>query len=88
MFPHSSQKDVLYFSSNGYKKKGDFDILKSEYLDGSFQKSIKLPGPINGNYDDFSFVINPETKSGFFSSTREESKGDADIFGFTPIIND
>lgn len=88
MFPHSSQKGVLYFSSNGYKKKDDFDILKSEYHEGNFQKSMKLPSPINGNYDDFSFVINPETKSGFFSSTREESKGDADIFGFTPIIND
>lgn len=88
MFPHSSQKDILYFSSNGYKKKGDFDIMKSQYRDGSFQNSIKLPSPFNGIYDDFSFVFNPESNSGFFSSTRAGSNGDADIFGFTPKIKD
>ncbi len=87
MFPHSSQKDVLYFSSNGYKKKRDFEILKSKYLNGHFQKSINLPSPFNGDYDDFSFVIDPTTNSGFFSSTRKESKGDSDIFSFIPKIN-
>ena len=45
---------------------------------------LSLEEPINSIEDDFAFIINDETKKGYFSSNRVEgSKGEDDIYGFT-----
>jgi hypothetical protein len=72
MFPFSSEENVMYFSSI--------------YQNGKFQKSSRLPSPFNGDFDDFAFVMDARRNMGFFSSTRKESLGDADIFSFSPNI--
>ncbi len=81
MFPFIDENNVLYFSSYGHDGRGRLDIFKSELVDGVFQKPVNLPKPINSKADDFAFVIN--NKLGFFSSTRKEGKGDADIYVFS-----
>ncbi len=80
MFPFIDENNVLYFSSEGHNGRGRLDIFKSELVGGVFQKPVNLPKPINSKADDFAFVIN--NKLGFFSSTRKDGKGDADIYGF------
>jgi outer membrane protein OmpA-like peptidoglycan-associated protein len=82
MFPFIDENNILYFSSSGHDGKGRLDIFKSEIKDGVFQKPLNLPKPINSKSDDFAFVINNDTNLGFFSSTRKEGKGDADIYAF------
>ena len=63
---------------------GGYDIYKSKTnKDGTFDKAEKLPKPINSNKDDFCFVINTLNKTGYFSSKREDGKGDDDIYYFT-----
>src|SRR5690606_3208709 len=39
--------------------------------------------PVNSNWDDFAYIINPQTQQGFFSSNRPEGKGNDDIYRFT-----
>jgi outer membrane protein OmpA-like peptidoglycan-associated protein len=82
MFPFIDDNNVLYFSSYGHDGIGRLDVFKSELVDGVFQKPVNLPEPINSKADDFAFVIK-NNKLGFFSSTRKEGKGDADIYAFS-----
>jgi len=82
MFPFIDESNILYFSSYGHDGRGKLDIFKSEFKDNVFQKPKNLPRPINSKSDDFAFVINNNTNLGFFSSTRKEGKGDADIYAF------
>lgn len=82
MFPFIDENNTLYFSSYGHKGKGGLDIFKSEFKDGYFQKAKNLPKPINSKLDDFAFVINNDTNSGFITSTRNGGKGGADIYAF------
>ncbi|WP_456376643.1 OmpA family protein [Lutibacter sp.] len=81
-FPFVDKNNTLYFSSYGHKGKGNIDIFKSNFKNNSYQKAENLPSPINSKKDDFAFVIDSSTQTGFFSSTRKGGKGDADIYAF------
>jgi hypothetical protein len=84
MFPFISHTNTLYFASNRSNGVGGFDIYKSEMNEkGVFQKAKLLPQPINSKADDFCFVIEKTETSGYFSSKREEGKGEDDIYYFT-----
>jgi len=82
MFPFVTD-DKLYFSSNGHTGIGGLDIYEAG-LDGEngFSKVKNLGKPLNSNRDDFSFIVNPATKNGFFASNREGGKGFDDIYSF------
>ncbi len=82
IFPFIDENNTLYFSSYGHKGKGRLDIFKSEFKDGKFQKAINLPKPINSKFDDFAYVINNLTNSGFITSNRIGGKGGTDIYAF------
>ena len=71
--------DVLYFSSTRGGGKGGIDIYASK-LKGYITDPINLS--INSSSDDFSFIINSETRKGYFSSNRESGQGDDDIYSF------
>jgi len=82
LYPFVDKNNTLYFSSYGHKGKGNLDIFKSDFKKDSYQKVENLPSPINSKFDDFYLVINSSTNSGFFTSNREQGKGDVDIYGF------
>lgn len=83
MFPFLSADNTLYFASNRPNGFGGFDIYKSKMNnEGEFLKAEKLPKPINSNKDDFSFIIDAQNKTGYFSSKRLKGKGDDDIYFF------
>ena len=83
MFPFISEDNTLYFASNRPNGSGGFDIYKSAINDnGTFNKSEKLPKPINSNKDDFSLIMNSNNTSGYFSSKRAGGKGDDDVYYF------
>lgn len=84
MFPFISSDNILYFSSNRANGIGKLDIYKSAMNDdGTFEKAEVLPKPINSEQDDLCFMIDAQSKSGYFSSKRSEGKGDDDIYFFT-----
>jgi hypothetical protein len=84
MFPFISADTTLYFASNRINGFGDFDIYKSKInANGTFNKAELLPEPINSKEDDFSFIIDKENKTGYFSSKRSGGKGGDDVYYFT-----
>jgi len=84
LFPFIDEHNTLYFSSYGHDNSDNLNIYKSELVDGIYQKPKKLPYPINSLSDDFGFVINSEGNRGYFTSNRENGKGDVDIYTFKP----
>ncbi|WP_156113386.1 hypothetical protein [Wocania ichthyoenteri] len=62
----------------------DLTIYKSKIkADGAFLKAEKMPIPINSPKDDFSFIIDLQSKTGYFSSKRDKGKGDDDMYYFS-----
>lgn len=86
MFPFIND-DKLYFSSNGHTGLGGLDIYEALFdKENGFSEVKNLGKPINSNKDDFSYIINKETKKGFFASNREGGKGFDDIYSFKHLI--
>jgi len=83
LFPFVGKDNALYFSSNRPKGKGQLDIYKCEILeDGTFSEAQLLDDPINSRFDDYSFMLNDNLESGYFSSARPKGKGGDDLYYF------
>lgn len=74
-FMHPNGTD-LYFSSQGHGSMGGFDIMFSR-LDpnGVFSDPFPLEYPINTTDDDVFFVVSPDSKRGYYSSSHEDREG-------------
>ena len=82
MFPFI-MGEKLYFSSNGHTGLGGLDVFEAVFDEEvGFSKVVNLGKPINSNKDDFSYIVDKESKKGFFASNREGGKGDDDIYSF------
>ncbi|MGB5460195.1 MAG: OmpA family protein [Eudoraea sp.] len=82
-FPFVSSENILYFSSDGHPGLGGLDIFATKIDYDDYSKSVLNVGePVNSKKDDFSYIINEETKKGYFASNRSEGMGADDIYGF------
>ena len=90
MFPFILGNDELYFSTSGREEGlGMLDVYMSKLKNGNVVSTTHLEAPLNSEYDDFGFIINNETREGYFSSNRRFGKGDDDIYFFKenlPVI--
>lgn len=84
-FPFVSKDGKLYFSSDGHIGFGSLDVFVSTSSNGQFSKPINVGFPVNSEYDDFAFTIDPDTKEGYFSSNRIGGKGNDDIYQLNEI---
>jgi len=82
MFPFISDDNILYFSSNGHEGYGRLDVYASKIFDNTVSVPLNLEQPINSPKDDFAYLIEDEKHKGYFSSNRNEGKGDDDIYSF------
>ncbi|WP_025744080.1 OmpA family protein [Aquimarina pacifica] len=89
-FPFISNNDVLYFASDGHLGLGGLDIFTFNFNEEKEDNKVYNVGePINSTADDITFIINDETKKGYFASNREGGRGDDDIYSFietTPLL--
>ena len=76
--------DVIYFSSDRPGGYGGLDVYATKLNEVVFEP-ILLSEPINSPADDFAFIIDSNTRKGFFSSNRAGGKGDDDIYSFEEI---
>ena len=83
MFPFISADNTLFFSSDGHIGLGALDVFEAKLKNNEFTQPVNLGAPVNGAFDDFSFLINAEKSYGYFSSNRKGGKGDDDIYSFT-----
>lgn len=85
MFPFINDKK-LYFSSDGHVGLGGLDVFEVAFDDESGFLEVRNVGkPINSKKDDFSFIVDEKTKSGYFASNRTGGKGDDDIYSFKTL---
>jgi tetratricopeptide (TPR) repeat protein len=71
---------TLFFSSNGHKTMGGYDIFMSYYDNGKWSEPINLGYPINTTRDEIHFVLSTDKKTAYISSNREGGLGDFDIY--------
>lgn len=79
-FLHPDGK-TLYFSSVGHKSMGGFDIFKSTLNENiTWSNPENIGYPINTVGDDLFFMPSVSGNHAYFSSYRDEGKGDYDIY--------
>lgn len=86
MFP-SMNGDDFYFASNGFPGEGGLDLFRVYGTLAAIDSVTNLGNTINSSADDFGIVFNINGESGYFSSNRENGKGDDDIYYFKQIEN-
>jgi hypothetical protein len=79
-FVHPSD-NILFFSSEGHKNMGGYDVFKSKYDEQEkFTTPENLRYPVNTVDDDIFFVLNTDASRGYFSSKRDGGLGSYDIY--------
>ncbi|MEZ4970097.1 MAG: OmpA family protein [Flavobacteriaceae bacterium] len=82
-FPYVTSENVLYFSSDGHPGLGGLDIFATKISNSQYIGTVLNVGkPVNSELDDFTFIINEETRNGYFASNRENGVGEDDIYSF------
>ena len=82
-FPFISDKNELYFATDGHPGLGGLDVFVSKMDEqGNFSEPINVGRPINDKTDDFAFIIDTNSKTGFFTSNRDGGNGFDDIYNF------
>ena len=71
---------TMYFSSDGHKSMGGYDIMYSTMTDTGWTVPTNMGYPINSVDDDVFFVTTPDGKRAYFSSFKEEGYGEKDIY--------
>lgn len=80
VFIHPDGK-TLYFSSKGHNNIGGYDIFRSRLQeDGNWSTPENLGMPINTPADDVFFAVNARGNRGYYSTVREDSFGDKDLY--------
>lgn len=79
---------TLFFSSQGHKSIGGFDIMYSIKKDGKWIEPTNMGYPLNTTDDDRYYVITAKGDRGYFSSDRnsKQSGGHQDIYTVTPGV--
>jgi len=85
-FPFISKDNKLYFASDGHIGFGGLDIfVATQGQDGKWGNITNLMKPINSNYDDFGYVIDPKDSTrGFLSSNNFGDHSKDVIFIISP----
>jgi hypothetical protein len=79
-FIHPDGK-TFYFTSNGHKTMGGFDIMYATLDENNQFSDVSNMGyPINTTDDDVFYVTSPDGKRGYFSSVKENGFGGKDIY--------
>lgn len=85
-FPFISGDNELYFASDGHPGLGGLDVFTAKVkIDNSFFMIQNVGEPINSKQDDFGYLIDSKSSTGFFTSNREGGKGYDDIYKFKEL---
>ncbi len=86
-FPFISGTNDLYFSSDGHIGLGGLDVYVTRLNPQTDEEKlvVNIGKPVNSAEDDFAFIVDVESKRGYFSSNREGGKGKDDIYSFLQL---
>ena len=82
----SIDNQTFYYSTNGEKSIGGFDIMTALYQeDGTFTEGRNLGYPFNSTNDDIFYTTTLDGSKGYLTSFRKDGYGEKDIY---EIYND
>jgi hypothetical protein len=81
-FPFADQLGKVFFASDGLKGFGGKDLFYTRESNGEWIVPVHLDSAINSTADDFGFVMDSTSRSGFFSTNRQKTD---DIFSFVTM---
>ncbi|WP_299439595.1 OmpA family protein [uncultured Aquimarina sp.] len=86
-FPFVSANNDLYFASDGHIGLGGLDVYVTRLNPQSDEEKlvVNVGKPVNGPDDDFAFIVDDESKRGYFSSNRDGGRGKDDIYSFLQL---
>jgi outer membrane protein OmpA-like peptidoglycan-associated protein len=85
-FPFVTDENELYFASDGHPGLGGLDVFVYKVeKDKWYKKVLNVGETLNSPKDDFGFVINMDTKLGYFTSNRDGGMGNDDIYKFKEL---
>lgn len=79
------ENGIMYFSSDWHQGLGGFDVFKSEYNNGNWNRIFHLGNTINSSRDDYGFVFKTEKNIGYITSNRLGGKGNEDLYQFSQL---
>lgn len=77
---------VLFFSSNGHRGFGGYDIFMTSGYDFENSEIYNMGYPYNSNRDDLFFVLGK--KKGYLTSGRDGGVGGLDIYSFSIVTDE
>ncbi|SHJ72195.1 OmpA family protein [Aquimarina spongiae] len=86
-FPFISKSNDLYFASNGHLGLGGLDVFVTRLNPQTEEEAlvVNIGKPVNSPKDDFAFIVDDESKRGYFSSNRAGGIGSDDIYSFLQL---
>ncbi|WP_394344692.1 OmpA family protein [Flavobacterium restrictum] len=82
-FPFIAATNELYYATDGKPGLGGLDVFVATIgTDGKISESQNVGEPVNSKTDDFAFLIETKTRTGFFTSNRDGGRGYDDIYKF------
>ena len=86
-FPFISSNNDLYFASDGHIGLGGLDVYVTRLNPQTDEEKlvVNIGKPVNGPDDDFAFIVDDESKRGYFSSNRDGGRGKDDIYSFLQL---
>ncbi len=77
----SIDNKTLYFSSNGERSIGGFDVMRTVLQnDDSWSNSENLGYPFNSTNDDIYYTTTLDGRKGYMTSFRKDGRGEKDIY--------
>ncbi len=67
---YDSSTRSLYFSSEGYRSLGGYDVYKTKETEGLFGEVDHMGAPVNSSYDDVYYSTDGSGETAYFSSNR------------------
>jgi peptidoglycan-associated lipoprotein len=87
VFPYMRDSATLYFASNGHPGMGGLDIFKATLGGDGLWQVENMKYPINSPADDFGITFAGSREKGFFSSNRNDLRGNDHLFAFElPLV--
>ncbi|MBO9583678.1 MAG: OmpA family protein [Flavobacterium sp.] len=82
-YPYVTSENEIYFASDGHPGLGGLDVFVANIdKDGKISNIQNVGADVNSPKDDFAYIIDPETRRGFFSSNKDGGQGSDDIYKF------
>lgn len=76
----SIDNQTLYYSTNGQKSIGGFDVMKSQWENGAWSEGENLGYPFNSTSDDIFYTTTVDGMKGYMTSNRKNGFGEKDIY--------